>query len=265
MTNELTLWSWNVNGYRSALSKGIRELIKNNGPDILCLQETKVAPEQLEETDRSFPEFEVWYSSAQKKGYSGVATFVREKPELLPSQVQHGIGEAIFDNEGRFVISTHKDFTLYNLYLPSGTSGDERQAFKYKFLDSFYAHLAGLPQKTRDALIICGDFNICHREIDIHHPAQATRLQLTGFLPEERAWVDRFLELGFVDTFRHVHGDVKDRYSWWSFRANSRQKNLGWRLDYFFVSQKLASRVTRADILMDTTGSDHCPVVLGIR
>ncbi len=255
----MRLVSWNVNGLRSVHEKGLTGILTQLAPDVACLQETKAQREQL--VKEIYEEGDWYFSSAEKKGYSGVATIVRT-PKYLPQAVHYGIGTPEFDREGRFTITEHGDLTLYNIYFPSGTSGEERQGFKYEFLDGVFDHLQSLPQSRRDRLIITGDFNICHKEVDIHHPAEATKRQLTGFLPEERAWMDKFVELGFTDTFRLKNGEVSGRYSWWSFRANSRAKNLGWRIDYFFVSNALAKRVKKADIFEDIRGSDHCPLLL---
>ena len=255
----MKLLCWNLNGIRSAHGKGLQNVLETLDPDIACFQETKAHLEQLPKEIHEKGEWH--FSSAKQRGYSGVATLIRN-PAQSPMSVSLGIGEPRFDSEGRFVITEHKDFTLYNIYFPSGTSGELRQAFKYEFLDAVLAHISNLPTKQRERLIITGDFNICHREIDIHHPEIATKRQLTGFLPEERAWMDRFVDAGFIDTFRLIHGDAKDRYTWWSYRANSREKNLGWRIDYFFVSQALRSRVKHAEIFGMVTGSDHCPILL---
>jgi exodeoxyribonuclease-3 len=228
-------------------------------PDVICLQETKAHQEQLarEICDRG----EWFFSSAKKRGYSGVATVVHSA-RFLPSAVRYGVECARFDEEGRFVITEHGPLTLYNVYFPSGTSGEVRQTFKYEFLECFLEHLQALPPERRARLVVTGDFNICHREIDIHHPEVATQRRLTGFLPEERRWMDRFCESGFSDTFRLLHGDEPRRYTWWSFRAGSRAKNLGWRIDYFFVSKELEKRVRRAEIYEHMNGSDHCPILL---
>ena len=254
------LVSWNVNGIRAAYRKGLADFLQAERPDVLCLQETKARPDQLSEEEASPAGYTSAFASAKKAGYSGVATFCRAN--CPPKEVKAAIGMAAYDNEGRFVISDHDDFILYNIYFPSGTSGEVRQNFKYGFLDDLYAHLKNLPKAQRDRVIICGDYNICHKPIDIHHPAQAEKLGLSGFLPDERAWMDRFAALGFVDSFRQVHGAEVSAYSWWSFRANSRAKNLGWRIDYFFVAEALRSKIKDAAILPHVQGSDHCPVSL---
>lgn len=254
----MKILSWNVNGYRSAYSKGLPAFLEKESPDIVCLQEIKADEKALADHAYALQGYDPYHSVASKKGYSGVTTFVRAG--LVPKAVQRGIGIQHFDSEGRFVILSFEDFDLYNVYYPSGTSGDLRQEFKYKFLESISAHIAALDQKKRDRIVMCGDFNICHREIDIHHPETATKLGLTGFLPEERKWMDSFEALGFVDTFRSVHGPKPKSYTWWSFRANSRAKNLGWRIDYIWVSKKLSTCVQTASIFDSVRGSDHCPI-----
>lgn len=254
--------TWNVNGIRSAHTKGMHQVFHELKPDIACLQETKAHEEQLSAELRGDGDW--YFSSAKKKGYSGVATVVHTK-SFLPEKVSYGIGIPRFDEEGRFTITEHGEITLYNVYFPSGTSGDERQAFKYEFLDAFLEHVKKLPPKRREKLIVTGDFNICHRPIDIHHPDVAEKRKLTGFLPEERKWMDTFAALGFADSFRLLNGDQPSRYTWWSQRAGSRGKNLGWRIDYFFVASGLKDRVVRAEIFEQISGSDHCPILLELR
>lgn len=260
----MKLISWNVNGLRSVYNKGFLEFLKKEKPDLLCLQETKIGKDQISVTPETPLGYLPFFSGANKKGYSGVATYVKDSVTHREQNISFGLGKKEFDNEGRFVISDHKDFTLYNIYYPSGTSGEERQNFKYKFLDTLYDHLTSLPKAKLEKLIICGDYNICHKEIDIHHPDKAEKLELSGFLPDERLWMDKFADLGFTDSFRHINGEIKDKYSWWSYRAGSRGKNLGWRIDYFFVGSKLKKRIRDAKILDHVSGSDHCPVVVEI-
>lgn len=251
---------WNVNGYRSILGKGLGNILKKERPDVVCLQETKAHPDQLDENHFPLEGYDGQFSSARKKGYSGTATFCQKKLKAETRAV--GIGKKAYDSEGRFVVTEVGGLLIYNVYFPSGTSGEERQNFKYKFLDDFLAHLKSLSAKDLSRTIIAGDFNICHKPIDIHHPDKAAKLGLTGFLPEERAWMDRFADFGFVDSFRRMHPGEKDAYTWWSFRANSRAKNLGWRIDYIFVHKNLQSKIRKASILKDVKGSDHCPITL---
>lgn len=257
----MKLISWNVNGLRSIFTKGLQDLVDAEKPDILCLQETKMQCAQFEDLPL-IPGYVPYSCSAEKKGYSGVATYLRGGLPAKAISWRKGIDCPDFDREGRFLISDHGTFTLYNIYIPSGTTGEERQNFKYRFLDAFYLHLESLPPAERAKLIICGDYNICHRPIDIHHPNVAEKRKLSGFLPAEREWMDRFSELGLHDSFRLLHGDLPQQYSWWTFRAGAREKNLGWRIDYFFVGSDIAANVKGAGILAEVKGSDHCPVTL---
>ena len=258
----MKLISWNVNGLRSICAKGFLDFVLQHQPDILCLQEIKIQDDQLNPEAMIPPGYEAFFSMAEKSGYSGLATYIRSNGKKSSVKPIRGIGIKKMDSEGRFLITQHQGMLLYNVYIPSGTMGEARQKFKYQFLDAFSEHLSSLSQSDFSKLVICGDFNICHREIDIHHPQQAEKRQLTGFLPEERAWLDSFLELGLIDTFRFKNGEVKGQYSWWSFRAGARKKNLGWRLDYFFCAKALAKKIKSAKILSQVAGSDHCPVLL---
>lgn len=260
----MRLISWNVNGLRSVCAKGLYRFVAREKPDILCLQETKLQHEHLDYRELVPPGYDSYFFSAKKKGYSGVCIFFRDDLSPAPKNLRTGIGDGPIDDEGRVLAADLPQFTLYNIYFPSGTMGEERQNFKYRFLDLIYRHFSSVKQKKSN-LLVCGDFNICHRPIDIHHPEIAEARGLSGFLPEERKWMDSFLALGFEDTFRRVNGDIPDRYTWWSFRAQSRQKNLGWRIDYFFASAGLANSVINADILGSVSGSDHCPIVIELQ
>ena len=256
----MKLVSWNVNGIRSVWNKGFLAFVQEEQADIICLQEIKIEEAKLIAAGLIPDGYRPHISSAKKPGYSGVATFVHESQGQVTAG--KGIGRKDADSEGRFVISEHRHFVLYNTYFPSGTTGELRQKFKYKFLDYFLTHLQELPASQRKKVVICGDLNICHKPIDIHHPAVAEKRQLSGFLPEERKWMDDFVEEGFVDTFRLLHGDLPQQYTWWSFRAGARKRNLGWRIDYFFAADELAKKVKAARIRPEVMGSDHCPIVL---
>lgn len=258
----MKLISWNVNGLRAAFRNGLREFILQEKPDIFCVQETKLGAERRTLADLELRDYQAHFSFAERKGYSGLTTYVHNNFFQDAILLKKGIGILEIDREARVLITEHPQFTLYNVYCPSGTSGEIRQNFKYGFLEAFTNHLKALPQATRENLIICGDFNICHKDIDIHHPKEATRRRLTGFLPEERRWLDTFVGLGFVDTFRFIHADIPNKYSWWTFRAGARSKNLGWRIDYIYISQSLANTITRAEIFDQVLGSDHCPILV---
>lgn len=247
--------SWNVNGIRSCAQKGFSDFVKNLDPDILCVQETKAHPEQVDEELRQFHDFKGFWSSAEKKGYSGVATFSRWPTGI----VQHGMGQLDYDREGRFVISEHPQFNLYNIYFPNGGMNEERHRFKQAFLSDLREHLRSALQQGKE-IIVVGDYNIAHREMDIYDPVRLS--SASGFLPEERAWFDSFLDLGFVDTFRYFYPEAKHRYSWWSYREFARRGNRGWRIDYICTTQGLVPYFKSAAILDEQMGSDHCPVLL---
>lgn len=245
--------SYNVNGIRSAISKGFNDWLATNPADLICLQEIKATKEDLDCDAFEALGYTPYFFSAQKKGYSGVAILSRLKPD----QIFYGNGNSQSDAEGRVIRADFGDITLINAYFPSGSSGDERQAYKYIWLDEFFDYLNTL-RRERPNLIVCGDYNICHREIDIHSPK--TNKDSSGFLPEERAWMDRYFESGFVDSFRHIHPELAHQYSWWSFRANARNNNKGWRIDYISVTEPLRASLSDAAIFPDVVHSDHCPV-----
>lgn len=246
--------SYNVNGLRSALTKGLADWIKAADPDILCLQEIKVTPEQLPiDFFEELGYYAYWYP-AKKKGYSGVALLSKQEPK----HVTYGCNIKAYDEEGRIIRADFDTFSVMSVYFPSGTSGDHRQDFKYRFLDDFLTYIQTLRQSYAH-LIIAGDINICHKEIDIHNPV--SNKNSTGFLPPERAWVTAFLETGFIDSFRAFHPEPH-QYTWWSFRHNARKQNKGWRIDYQFVSDTLKNKMRHAAILSEAHHSDHCPILL---
>ena len=248
--------SYNVNGIRAALNKGFAEWLKVNSYDIICLQETKAHPSQINTAIFEHLGYHHYWFSAQKKGYSGVAILTKEKPNY----VETGIGKNDYDCEGRIIRLDFDDFSVISAYFPSGTSGDRRQAFKMQFLDDFRHYISRLIIE-RPKLIISGDYNICHKPIDIHDPVRNAKN--SGFLPEEREWVTQFLSDGFIDTFRTFEPGP-DNYSWWTYRANARARNLGWRLDYNMASESLKENLADAAILNDIVHSDHCPVYLKV-
>ena len=245
--------SYNVNGIRAALKKGFGEWLKTDPADVICIQETKALKENVDHqlfTQMGYHDY--WYS-AEKKGYSGVAVFTRIKPDF----VQLGNGYMQSDAEGRVMRLDFGDLTLINAYFPSGTSGELRQTYKYSWLTELREYLKNL-RTQRSKLVLCGDYNIAHKEIDIHDPKG--NKNSSGFLPEERAWLDAFLADGFVDTFRHINPGPH-HYSWWSQRFPSvRKENKGWRIDYITTTDNLKPAIRHAAILPDVMHSDHCPV-----
>jgi exodeoxyribonuclease-3 len=251
-----TIISYNVNGIRAAINKNFLEWLKNVNPDILCLQEIKASPDQFD--SKSFESLGYYYYSypAQKKGYSGVAILSKTKPDTI----NYGCGITKYDDEGRILRADFGKVSVMSVYHPSGSSGDERQAFKMQWLSDFKDYISKL-KKERPNLILSGDFNICNKAIDIHNPK--SNATTSGFLPEERAWFDSFLASGFIDSFREFNKEPH-QYSWWSYRANAREKNLGWRIDYNLISKELLSQLKGASILPDAKHSDHCPVVINI-
>jgi exodeoxyribonuclease-3 len=253
--SSLRIISYNVNGIRAAMNKGLIEWLKTDPADIICIQETKALKDNVNHksfTDLGFHDY--WFS-AQKKGYSGVAVFTKIKPD----NVEYGTGHKVSDDEGRVLQLDFGDIRLINAYFPSGTSGEERQGFKYQWLDEFFSYLENLKKKY-PKLILCGDYNIAHREIDIHDPKGNKKS--SGFLPEERAWMDKFIGGGWIDTFRKFH-EEPHHYSWWSQRFPSvREQNKGWRIDYINVTDPLKGNLLKAEIYPDVRQSDHCPIYL---
>ena len=246
--------SYNVNGIRAAMRKGIVEWLEQASPDVVCLQEIKANPEQFDENEfkKIGYEYRYWYP-AEKKGYSGVALLSKIKP----NNVTYGTGIEYMDKEGRNIRADFDEVSVMSLYLPSGTS-DHRLEFKLTYMDDFQKYIDDLTKEFPN-LVISGDYNICHKAIDIHDPVRLKRV--SGFLPVERDWLSKFLESGFVDTFRLMNPeDVQ--YSWWSYRANSRARNKGWRLDYHMITNPLEEKIRRAVILSEAVHSDHCPVLL---
>jgi exodeoxyribonuclease III len=250
--------TYNVNGIRSAISKGLIEWLKENSPDVLCVQELKAMPDQIPIIEFEAIGYMPYLFSAKKKGYSGVGIFTK----MIPDNVEFGMGIPEYDNEGRFIRLDFGDVSVISVYHPSGVSGDIRQDFKMQWLDDFFNYVHEL-RKKRSKLIISGDFNICHRAIDIHDPIR--NAHSSGFLPEERDWMEKFFNSGFIDTFRYFN-QMPHNYTWWSFRANSRAKNLGWRIDYNVVTENLSDNLKDAFILPAIVHSDHCPagVVLNL-
>ncbi|HOE34728.1 MAG: exodeoxyribonuclease III [Chloroflexi bacterium] len=250
----MKITTWNVNGYRAVLAKQGFDWVKEHQPDILCLQEIKVKPEQLTEDQRELPGYQSFWNPAERPGYSGTAVFYK----IAPLEISTGLGVEEFDSEGRVTRLRYPDFLLYNIYFPNG--GEENQRVPFKL--GFYARLLDVCDEHHEHgenVIITGDFNTAHNEIDLARPKDNEKN--TGFLPEERVWIDKFLEHGFIDVYRHLY-PLSQGYTWWTYRMNARAKNIGWRLDYFLVSAPLMTRVRDTVILDEIMGSDHCPVTL---
>jgi exodeoxyribonuclease-3 len=255
MKNQLKITTWNVNGLRAALRNGIWEWVGEYSPDLLCLQEIRVRPEQLTEANMQlFEDYQVIWNPAERPGYSGVATFI--KGDIQDFDI--GLGDEHFDNEGRVIWSNHSNFGLYNIYFPNGGRDHSRVPYK---LD-FYANLLDICDKRRnleEKFLICGDFNTAHQEIDLRNPKENAKT--TGFLREERDWIDKYINHGYEDIYRILYPE-KVQYSWWTYRYGARQRNIGWRLDYFLVTHNLIENISNVIIHDDVYGSDHCPVTL---
>ena len=252
----MKLLSYNVNGIRAALNKGFDSWLAATQADIICIQETKALEEQVDTSVFEKLGYYHYWFSAQKKGYSGVAIFSKSKP----NKVVYGSGIDHMDYEGRILRLDFDQVSVMSLYLPSGTN-PERLDYKFQFMDEFQTYIDQLKKEIPN-LIICGDYNICHQPIDIHDPIR--NKNVSGFLPEERAWLDQFIKSGFIDSFR-LFNQQPHQYSWWSYRANARNNNKGWRIDYALVSEPLQASITRSFILPEAKHSDHCPVGLELK
>ena len=257
MPKKIRLLSWNVNGIRAIYKKGFLDWFKKANPDILCLQETKAHPDQLVDELKDVNGYESFFSSAEKKGYSGVVTYTKMKP----MEVKHGIGISKFDSEGRFIITEFKEFILFNIYFPNGKASKERLQYKMDFYDAFLKHCKNLLKKDKK-IIVCGDVNTAHHEIDLARPKENS--QTSGFLPEERKWIDKFIAAGFLDTFRMFNKEPGN-YTWWDMITRARERNVGWRIDYFYAGENLKNNIISASIHSTVMGSDHCPIELELK
>lgn len=256
MSASTEIISWNVNGIRAIANKKALEWIDERQPDILCLQEIKAAASQFPDNLFDMEYSELTINSGERKGYSGTAVF----SQLTPESTDYCLFIDIL-HEGRIIQHNYDDFTLFNVYFPNGQKDEDRLAYKMNFYDKFLDHCDML-REDGHSIIICGDVNTAHKEIDLKNPK--SNAKTSGFLPEERAWIDKLIDHGYIDTFRYVHGDIEDEYSWWSYRFGARTKNVGWRIDYFFISDDLAEYLEDAFILQNINGSDHCPVGISL-
>lgn len=250
----MKLVSYNVNGVRAALKKGLLDWIKESDIDVICLQETKCMPDQIDVGIFNELGYHDYWHSAEKKGYSGVLTLTKKEPQ----SVSTGMGIEVYDKEGRIVLTHFDNWSLVNVYIPSGSSGDERHAFKMKFVNDFGPWIEELKSKHLN-LVVVGDYNIVHKELDIHNPQRKDKP--SGYKPDERAWLDNwFADGGFTDSFRSLYPD-ESLYSWWSYRAGARQRNKGWRIDYISVAGEMVSKLKDCRMNKDAMHSDHCPVI----
>ncbi len=253
----MNIISWNVNGIRAADKKGLFDWLMKESPDIFCIQEIKALPEQVPPYIRNTPGYEIFWNPAERKGYSGVATFTKEKP----SDIKNGFGIDKFDKEGRIQITEFSKFTLFNIYFPNGKKNKERLDYKLDFYDTFLGYVDNLKANGKN-IVVCGDLNTAHKEIDLTHPKENEKN--SGFLPIERSWIDTFIDHGYIDTFRHFNKEP-NQYSWWDYKTRARERNVGWRIDYFFVNKKFLPNVKKAFIMQDVMGSDHCPISIELK
>jgi exodeoxyribonuclease-3 len=255
----IRLLSWNINGARAIHKVGFLDWLNQTAPDILCLQETRAEPEQLPPDLREPAGYHAyWHACQRKKGYSGTALLTRRRP----LSVHFGLGRPEFDDEGRTIVADYGSFVLLNCYFPNGSRDLSRVPYKLAFYDAFLETCECLRRAGR-GVVFCGDVNTAHMDIDLAHPRE--NREHTGFLPEERAWLDRVVSMGYVDTFRHFYPDLAGQYTWWAVPMRARDRNVGWRIDYFFVSPDLVPHMTGAFIWPDVTGSDHCPVGIEVQ
>ncbi len=253
----MKIYCWNVNGIRAIQKKGFLKWINQEQPDILCLQETKAQKDQLDDELINIPGYHSYFHSAEKKGYSGTAIYSK----IRPLKVWTGLPDERFNTEGRTIIAEYENFILMNIYFPNGKQREERLQFKMDFYKTLQEYAIDLVTQGKH-VIICGDYNTAHKEIDLANPESNNKI--SGFLPEERAWMDSFTESGFVDVFRYFYPD-EIKYTWWSYMFKAREKNVGWRIDYFFINYQMLEKVDNVEIHNEVLGSDHCPISLTLK
>ncbi|MFN8614902.1 MAG: exodeoxyribonuclease III [Vampirovibrionales bacterium] len=254
-----TLYSWNVNGLRAVVNKGFWDWFDTTQADIVALQETKIASDQLTFELTQRPGYHSYWNHAEKRGYSGVAVFTKHEP--LNVRTGFGLDPAL-DREGRTLILDYPDWVFYGIYFPNGQNGEERLSYKMAFYDAFLEH-AQNERAQGKSIVVCGDVNTAHQTIDLARPKENQKV--SGFLPIEREWMDKWVAAGYTDTFRHHHPELANQYSWWNLRSAARERNVGWRIDYFFTSNDLVPHITQAAIHPNVMGSDHCPVSLSLQ
>jgi exodeoxyribonuclease-3 len=254
MPKKFRILCWNVNGLRAVWKKGFQDWLTKENPDVLCLQETKAQPEQLAEEIMKCNDYKTYFFSAEKKGYSGVAIYSREEP----LQVKSGFNNPLFDIEGRVLEVEFEKFVLYNVYFPNGGRGPERVKYKLDFYEHLFQRAEDV-RKSKKNIIVCGDYNTAHKEIDLARPGPNSKV--TGFLPEERAWIDKIIDMGYVDIFREFNQEP-NQYTYWDQITRARDRNVGWRIDYYLVSSEMKKMVSNASIHPEVMGSDHCPISL---
>ena len=249
--------SWNVNGIRAVAGKGFAESVAKMDADIVGVQEIKATVDQLSPEITDMAPYKSYFYSAERKGYSGTGLYTKKEP----LEISYGLGTEEFDHEGRVIRADYGDFVLFNIYFPNGGRGDDFVKFKLRFYDCFLDLVTELQSQGRE-VICCGDVNTAHKEIDLSNPKANSKV--SGFLPEERVYMDKFAERGLIDTFRMLHPDKAEAYSWWSYKTHARERNVGWRIDYFFVTEGLRSKVKESEMMSDVMGSDHCPIYLDL-
>lgn len=255
--NEIKILSWNVNGIRAAEKKGFLQWIESTSPDILCIQETKAHTDQLEQQLLKPICYNSFWNYPEARGYSGVATFTKQEP----TDVQMGFGSTEFYQEGRVLVTDFSEFALFNVYFPNGKKDADRLRYKLDFYDAFLEHIDSLKAQGRK-LILCGDYNTAHKEIDLARPKENEKV--SGFLPVERKWMDKLVDHGYIDTFRYFNKEPNN-YTWWDLKSGARERNVGWRIDYFFVTGNLMPHVSSSFIMPEVMGSDHCPIGITIK
>lgn len=253
--------SWNVNGIRAIAGKGFADILLSSGADVFCVQETKANIDQLSPEITDIGPYRSHFYSAEKKGYSGTAVYINSETMPEPISIQDGFGVDEFDHEGRSICVEFDTFVLYNIYFPNGGRGDDFVKFKLRFYDCFLDQVDSWKARGKE-VVCCGDVNTAHREIDLSNPKANSKI--SGFLPEEREYMDIFISRGLCDAFRHFYPDKTECYTWWSYKTKARERNVGWRIDYFFVTNEFMDKVTSCEHLTDIMGSDHCPIELNL-